>query len=180
MRIFRIVACPLLLAASLCLPQAHGGNNGKTAEAVKGFVQGFYNWYVPEAVKTQQEPVWNVALKYKRSAFSPALFRALKEDSEAQAKASGEIVGLDFDPFLNTQDPCDRYEVGTATPQEAGYRIEIYGVCSGKRNAKPDVIAELARRDSSWVFTNFRYPAIGRDLLSTLKTLQEQRQKSSR
>jgi hypothetical protein len=180
MRIFGIVCCPLLLAASLCLAQAYGGNNGKTAEAVAGFVQEFYSWYLPEALKTQEEPVWNVALKYKRSAFSPALFRGLKDDSEAQAKASGEIVGLDFDPFLNTQDACDRYEVGTVTPQEAGYRVDIYAVCSGKRSSKPDVVAELERLDGSLVFVNFRYPAVGRDLLGILRTLREGRQKPHR
>lgn len=180
MRIFVMVACPLLLAAFLCGPQARVESKGRTAEAVKDFAQGFYSWYVPEALKTEETPAWSVALKYKRSAFSPALFRALKEDSDAQAKASGEIVGLDFDPFLNTQDPCDRYEVGAVTSQKAGYRVDIYGVCSGKRNEKPDVVAELARRDGSWAFTNFLYPAIHRDLLSTLRSLQEERQKSSR
>lgn len=175
MKTFGIVACALL-AASLCAPKANGAND----EAVKGFVQEFYNWYVPEALKTQETPAWNVALKYKRGEFSPALFRALKADSDAQAKASGEIVGLDFDPFLNSQDPCDRYEVGTVIPQGAGYRVDIYGVCSGKRNEKPDVVAELARKDGSWAFTNFLYPAIHRDLLGILKTQREERQKRSR
>ncbi|MGH9406014.1 MAG: hypothetical protein ACRD3D_09295 [Terriglobia bacterium] len=181
MRAFGIVAWSLLLAGSLCLPQAHGSNNGNAAEIVKGFVQGFYNWYVPGALKTQETPAWSVALKYKRSTLSPTLFRALKEDSDAQAKASGEIVGLDFDPFLNTQDPCDRYEVGAVTPQKAGFQADIYGVCSGKRNEKPDVVAEVARQqDGSWAFTDFVYPAIHRDLRGTLAALREQRQKSSR
>jgi len=175
-----MVAGPLLLAAFLFEPQAHVESKGQTAEAARDFVQGFYSWYVPEALKTQEEPVWNVALKYKRTVFSPALFRALKEDSEAQARASGEIVGLDFDPFLNTQDPCDRYEVRTITPQEGGYRVDIYGVCSGKRNVKPDVVAKLAHQDGSWAFTNFLYPAIHRDLLGTLRTLRKKRQKPSR
>lgn len=180
MKIFGMVTCSLLLAAFVGVPRAHGGSNGKTSEAVRGFVQGFYNWYVPEALKTQDEPVWNVALKYKPSAFSPALLRALKEDSEAQAKANGEIVGLDFDPLLNTQDPCDRYEVGAVTHHEDRYLVEVYGVCAGKRNQKPDVIAEVARREGSWAFVNFHYPTIGRDLLSTLRTLREGRRKSRR
>lgn len=180
MRIFGMVACLVPLGALLLAPQARVEGRGQAAEAVKDFAQGFYSWYVPEALKTEETPAWSVALKYKRSAFSLALFRALKEDSDAQAKASGQIVGLDFDPFLNTQDPCDRYEVGTVTPQNARYRVDIYGVCSGKRNEKPDVVAEVARRDGSWAFTNFLYPAIHRDLLGTLRTLREERQKSSR
>ena len=182
MRILGMVACPLLLAAFLCGPQVHVASKVQTktqpSAAVKDFAQGFYSWYVPEALKTEEAPAWNVALKYKRDVFSATLFQALKEDSDAQAKASGEIVGLDFDPFLNTQDPCDGYVVGTVTSQGAGYRIDVYGVCSGKRDERPDVVAEVARQGGSWVFTNFLYPAIHTDLLGTLKTLREERQKA--
>jgi hypothetical protein len=46
------------------------------------------------------------------SQFESGLLAALKEDVAAQAAAKGEIVGLDFDPFLNTQDPAESYEVG--------------------------------------------------------------------
>lgn len=182
MKILGMVACPLLLATFLFGLQARVESKAQTkaqsSEAVKDFAQGFYSWYVPEALRTDETPAWSVALKYKRDVFSATLFRALKEDSEAQAKASGEIVGLDFDPFLNTQDPCDRYEVGTVISQGVGYRVDIYGVCSGKRDEKPDVIAEVARHDGSWVFTNFLYPTIHSDLLGTLKTLREERQKA--
>jgi hypothetical protein len=180
MRIFGIVACGLLFAASLCLPQAHGTNNRKTSEAVGGFVQGFYDWYVPVALRDNPVPASDIALKQRPAVFSPVLFRALKEDSEAQAKAQGYIVGIDFDPFLASQDPCDRYEVGTVAAQKVGYSVKIYGVCSGKRNEKPDVVAEVARQDGSWAFTNFIYPAIHRDLLGILRTLREERRKSSR
>ena len=176
MRIFSVMACLLLLVAVPFGPQTGVQGNKRTAESAKDFVQGFYSWYVPEALKTG----WGVALKYKGSAFSPALFRALKEDSDAQEKANGELVGLDFDPFLNAQDPCDRYEVGTATAQSARYRVDVYGVCSGKRHKKPDVVAEVAHRDGSWVFINFVYPAIHSDLLSTLRILRDERRKSSR
>lgn len=178
-----MMACPLFLAAFLFGPHARVESKAQTkaqpSAAVKDFAQGFYSWYVPEALKTEDAPAWNVALKCKRDVFGTTLFHALKEDSDAQAKASGEIVGLDFDPFLNTQDPCDRYEVGTVTSQGAGYRVDIYGVCSGKRDEKPDVVAEVARRGASWAFTNFLYPAIHGDLLDTLKTLREERQKGT-
>lgn len=178
MKTLTTVAC-MLLAASLCVPTANGAIDGQTRQQVKRFVHDFYNWYVAQALKNDKQPAWSAALKDKRSAFSPALFLALKEDSDAQAKAS-EIVGLDFDPFLNTQDPCDRYEVGNVIPHAAGYRIEIYGVCSGKRNQKPDVVADLIRQDGSWAFTNFLYPAIHGDLRDILRALRQERQKSSR
>ena len=112
---------------------------------------------------------------------SSNLLRALKDDSDAQAKASGEIVGLDFDPFLNTQDPCEHYEVGEIVQQEQTYRAQILGVCSGKKNEKPDVIAQVERQSGHWVFVNFDYPGLERqypssaNLLATLKALQEER-----
>jgi hypothetical protein len=59
----------------------------------------------PKSLKDGTDTAWNLAIKTKSSVFSPQLALALKEDSAAQAKAEGEIVGLDFDPFLNSQDP---------------------------------------------------------------------------
>ena len=179
MKILGMAAC-LLLAASACLPQARDGKNGKTMEAVGAFARGFYDSYVPVALRDNPVPASDIALKKRPTVFSPELFRALKQDSEAQAKSHGYVVGIDFDPFLATQDPCEHYEVGQVTQKGRSYRVDIYGVCSGKRNEKPDVIAEVAQQDGSWAFTNFLYPAIHRDLLSTLRTLREERQKSSR
>jgi hypothetical protein len=134
--------------------------------------------YLPEVLKANEAPAWNVALKFRREAFSVTLFRALKEDSDAQARASGEIAGLDFDPFLNTQDPCDRYRVGAVASQGAGFRVAIYGMCSGRRDERPVVIAEVERQRGSWVFADFLYPTIRTDLLRTLKALKAERQKA--
>lgn len=105
------------------------------------------------------------------------LARALKEDFEAQSREKDEIVGIDYDPFLNSQDPCERYEVGKATRQGANYRVEVYAVCGGKKHDKPDVIAELAPKGGSWVFANFHYPGENTDLLRVLKELRQQRRK---
>lgn len=112
---------------------------------------------------------------------SSGLFEALKEDSDAQAKASGVIVGLDFDPFLNTQDPCEHYEVGGIVQREQTYRAQIFGVCSGKKSEKPDVIAQVERQRGRWIFVNFDYPDLEKqypnsaNLLATLKALEEER-----
>src|SRR5207244_1798701 len=104
---------------------------------------------------------------------------ALKQDLEESAKNPDEVVGLDFDPFLATQDPCERYEVGAATRKGKDFLVEIHGVCAGKKHDKPDVIAELVPKGNSWVFANFRYPTERSDLLKVLKSLREELKKKS-
>src|SRR5579872_3330643 len=63
------------------------------------FVQAFYDWYLPVSQKQLKEPASNLAWRQKPAMFAPDLVRALKADADAQARAKGDIVGLDFDPF---------------------------------------------------------------------------------
>ena len=125
-------------------------------------------------------PAWNLALKYKRSVFSPELFRQLIEDSEAQAKAAGDHVGLDFDPLLSSQDPSERFVVGNIARKNDTYLVEVYGMESGKK--RENVVPELVRKNGRWLFVNFHYPDFEHvprnngDLLSLLKNLREERQ----
>jgi hypothetical protein len=145
------------------------------------FVQGFYDWYVPQTTREQEqirkEPSSDLALKYKRDAFSPTLFKALKDDSDAQAD-SDELVGIDFDPFLASQDPDDRYEVQNVTHDGNVCRAEVYGVSSGSKRSSPDVIPELVRWQKTWRFVNFHYPDLDNsDLLTILREAAEDRQK---
>ena len=70
----------------------------------------------------------------------PELSSALKEDSDAQAKVSDDIVGIAFDPFLNSQDPCGRYDVGTTRLRAGRYRVAVHAVCDGARDQRPSVV----------------------------------------
>lgn len=109
--------------------------------------------------------------------FAPPLLAALKDDLDAQRRAPGEIVsvGGDYDPYLNSQDPCERYEAREAVPYRAGYAVSVYGICAG-RAATLDVIADVERDSTTWVFTNFRIPDKPQyDLVSHLKAAKAQR-----
>jgi len=146
-------------------------------------VQGFYDWYLKQTLNEKAGPASDLALKYKSSSFAPELLRRLKEDSAAQAKVSGEIVGLDFDPFLNAQDVGERYVVGKITPKQGSYWAEVYGVWNGKKSQKPDVVPELIFKDRHWLFVNFhygksKYPE-NENLLSILRVLREDRRKQT-
>jgi len=142
--------------------------------AVSDFVQRFYDWYTPLALKSGDTPSWIVALDKHGAQFDARLSRALRKDAEAQSRVPDDIVGLDFDPFLSSQDPEDKYAVGDLTEKDGVYLVSVYGVRKGKRAAKPDVVAELKAAKGSFQFTNFRYGADG-DLLVILKQLSDER-----
>src|SRR5690349_11376036 len=98
----RIVCLRGCFAAGLILPahaMAQVAPEPQDSSSCRRFVQQYYDWYVPLIQKTRNGPASDVALRRRPEVFNPSLFRALKVDSEASARAKGEIVGLDFDPF---------------------------------------------------------------------------------
>jgi hypothetical protein len=148
-------------------------------ESCRSFVKGFYDWYVTQVFATSTgwlEPI----LKNKSSDFSPELLVALREYAEAPGNSQNEIDELDFDPFLHAQDNADRYLVEDITRHGGTYWVEVYGIWSAKKNAKPDVMPELMLKDGRWLFVNFHYGKSKRskdeNLLSILKRLREDRQ----
>ena len=141
------------------------------AQSVRSFVQSFYTWY---ASGVHDVSPLEVVLAKRPSVLSPELFRALKADDDAQRKVPDDIVGLDFDPFLNSQEQAGRYTVGAITMSDGIYRVEVRDLHS----KQPAVIAQVASGDGKPVFVNFLYPGNG-DLLRILKTLARERAQPS-
>ena len=52
----------------------------------------------------------------------------------------------------SSQDPAERYEVGTATQEGAKYLVPVYPVMAGKRSQEPAVIADVEQEDGQWRF----------------------------
>jgi len=182
MRIVLGIVCCL---SSLLSGALYAQDQAATADSARDFVQQFYRWYVPLALGNHHEPSANIALRSKKTDFSPELAQALQHDFDAQAKVKDDIVGLDFDPFLNTQDSCARFELGRVTQVKTGYRVEVFGICAGKKSTVADVAPELTWANGHWEFVNFYYPNQMKDdpknanLLAQLKMLEELRQKHS-
>ena len=147
------------------------------AKSCLKFVGEFYTWYLAQGKNT--DPL-RVALKKKPASFSKELIARLNEDYKAAAKSPDEIVGLDFDPVLNSQDFADKYVASKVMKKGNRYVVEVFAVYGGKRESKPAVIPELQRVGSRWVFTNFLYKdgAKTDDLLSILKKLAADRKKA--
>jgi len=152
------------------------------------FVQQFYDWYVAKekalVKRNSLESALEVTLREKRSSFSPELVKGLKEDLAASKKSREEIVGLDFDPFLNAQDIAERYLVGQITPKGDHYLVEVFGVWGGQKKSNPDVVPELAFENGQWIFTNFHYGKtdipVNENLLSVLQILKKDRRKNAK
>jgi hypothetical protein len=135
--------------------------------SARAYVKDFYDWYVPRALKDDSD--WQQTLKLAHWDLSPQLARLLEDDAAAQAQCK-EIVGIDFDPLLNTQDPSEHYQFGA--PKRIGdrYNVEIYRVEENKPADKPDLIAVVARDGDRWYFVNFLFPSENTDLLTILKS----------
>jgi hypothetical protein len=159
--------------AAKAAPQA----TPKPAQSAHDFVDRFYDRYLSEIVDDDNLPSPYDALQIEPRVFSPGLRKALRDDFDAQDASPDEIVGLDFDPFLNSQDPCDEYEVGRATLHGSTYWVAVYGICDGKKHSQPDLYAEVAPVKASWQFVNFHYPD-GGNLLGRLKSLSAERRKA--
>jgi hypothetical protein len=142
------------------------------------FVQKFYDWYLPLANKPLKVPSSEVAIATRPSLFDPALLTALKADAEATRNSSSDVVGLDWDPFLYEQDPDHKFVAGDVAESGGLYRVSIYGVRKGKREANSRVVAELKPAKDSFVFTNFLYGTDG-DLLGMLRQMADDRAKPS-
>lgn len=163
-----------VLALGLACGKAPPAPDAELAEAA-GFVRAFYAWYLPAAGTgsgLQRAMVDSSAL------FTPTLVQAIEADDEAQAKNPDEVVGLDGDPFLDAQDFCPAYEVGTARREAALVLVDVRGNCGGGTDSTPHVIAEVGRGGRGWVFTNFRYPRRNSDLLKDLAELKQERDRA--
>lgn len=152
-----------------------GSDTDSAARGVRQFATGFYDWYIKVAVDADRFKI--LATQEMRRSLTQELLQALMQDYEAQSRDnSGYIVGLDFDPFLAAQDPCDRYEVRTVVKRGESYWAEIHGVGGCEAHNGPDLYAEVTSRNGAWVFTNFYYPGpFAQDLLSLLKKLHRDR-----
>ena len=121
------------------------------AQSAVRFTQSFYDWY------RTIDDADQVAVQRRPEYFGPELLSALRNDYEAQHRSPGEIVGIDWDPFTASQDPCDPYEAGRTTRHGDTDIVSVsHQGCGGAKKGRPDLYAELRRYDGQWRFVDFR------------------------
>ncbi len=164
----------VLFFALSCSLDARGQTPASNAISCRKFVQGFYDWYVPRQDKE------SLLLGSKRHLLSRELIHELKEYVESPIQ--NDDMGLDFDPYLNSQDPSDRFVVEVITRKASSCWAVVRGISDGRKMER--VVAEASLQNGRWVFVNFHYgrdKKTGRDvnLLDILRTLKKDRTKSS-
>jgi len=146
--------------------------------SVRRFARTFYDWYAPKSNADSPSDAEHLALSTRPAAFSPELRNALLEDWTAQSKVTGEIVGIDWDPFLGGQDPASRYWVRKIQHNGQTWLVSVWS-SYGKQSHAPDVIAQVEKSGgkNGWCFTDFFYPhAPGSGLLDSLRLLKKERE----
>jgi len=148
------------------------------AVEVRKFVQSFYDWYTPKASSAKLKDLpYYVAIRAKPELFTPRLLRALKADHQAWVHAKDDPEGIDFDPFMNSQDPDLRYLAGKVRLKAGFYYVELLPIREGVRLKKAVIVAKVEGRRGRWRFANFIQPRFGWDLLSLLERLEADRKK---
>ena len=155
-----------------CLPAVDACqriNHPTTADA-RAVVADFYAWYVPRQRDSAEFDM--AALRQKPALVSKSLAEALRLDSAARAQSTNEVAGLDSDPFLNAQDPCEHYAPIGAIEDNGRFLIGVLGTGGCGAHPIPDVTVEVTPTAGRLVFTNFIYSSGDRDnLVSTLADL---------
>jgi hypothetical protein len=164
-----------MLAAAAVPGNAQQKSASKAEQSCRKYVQSFYDWYVPRIMKSAD--TYDLVLNGKApSAFSPSLLRQLRADFAAAKANPNEVVGLDFDPFLNSQDPSETFKVTRVRAAGDKCTAEVHGITDGVNNE--EVHPKLMMVNGGWQFVNFRYEQ-NSDLLSMLKSLKADRQKAA-
>lgn len=147
---------------------------GPSARDAEAWVEEFLVRYLGQFDEETEHPEgWN-PLTLLREDLSPDLMTALQADRDASIANDEEIVGLDFDPFINAQDVCERYVAGRAIDRDTTMDVAVYDTCDWGHPLVPDAIYVLQRRGARWVLVDIRYGG-GQSLLEVLAYYAEQR-----
>lgn len=155
-------------------------------KSCREFVQGFYDWYF-DRLNSENKEQSNVSalddvLRLKPELLTARLRQMLKEDREAASKNPGEIVGLDFDPYINAQDWEGKYSAESVTVKSNSCRASVWGMDGGAK--KEIVVPELELTGRKWAFANFHYPGQSdpreENLIDLLTGLRDDRKHSHR
>jgi hypothetical protein len=130
---------------------------GAQTQSATDHVQQFLNWYTVQLVS---DSGWKVVHRHRAELLGPDLVALLRADEAAKDKSPDQPVGMDWDPFIGVEEPCELYRAVEQPPQLPLVVVSVFEACRGRDAER--VRVELTRRDDKWVMTNFYYVDRGR------------------
>ena len=165
--IHHVIRCVVIALIGIMLIPAGAQTAQKPAasddvRSCRLFVQKFYDWYWNQFADKADDPNFDKhklhwyddAVKLKPAVLNQELIKLIEKDEAASKAAGGDIVNLEFDPFLNSQDPQGKYLVSKVSVTSDHCMATID---SGHE------VAELKKSGSSWLFVNFHYSFYSED-----------------
>jgi hypothetical protein len=139
--------------------------SGHEEQSCRVFVQRFYDWYWNQLADKAEDPkfdphklhTYDDVLRLKPAVLSQELLRLIEKDEARSKAAEGDIVNLDFDPFLNSNGPDGKYMVQAVGVRDGACKASIEGG-HGVRE-----VVELKKASSAWIIVNLRYSHYSED-----------------
>lgn len=160
----------LLLVGAVAACERPADPNAGALEAARAF----YAWYQAPADSADGGGSFRRAIEQRRGTFSTTLRAALEEDLAAAKADSEYIVGLDFDPFTASQDPCERYEPGAVTRRDSLVLIAVLEHCTSSTSRGAPLTLEMLNENGGWRIHDIAF-ADGTRLSQVLARLREDR-----
>ncbi len=134
-------------------------------QSARLFVQRFYDWYLQRVLAASEQQQKSPKAKdfgfidgvrQRPTWFSAELRRLLEEDMVAARRCSSEQVGIDWDPFLETQDPSPAYTASKVERTPQGFRVSVdfHDKQTGVVET-PMAQADISFVDRHWIFVDF-------------------------
>lgn len=166
-----LFAVALPVGAQQSAPAQPAGS-AEAKRFVEVFIERYYGQFKEDANRPENwDPVAIV-----RRALTRELAEALAADRAAAVANQEEIVGLDFDPFSNSQDPCETYKTGRVAQRADTLMVELLGECHGQIPLIPDAVYLLVRVNRELAIADIAYPQ-GGSLRNVLRQLDEMRRR---
>lgn len=126
----------------------------KDESSCHAFVQQFYDWYINPYVQSGNGLAWYDVARLKPQILGPELLKLLRKEDKTQESCKC-IDHLDADPFVNSQDPDQKYVVTNV--------VVTNGKCIAIVKGASEVRPELMRTSQGWTFLNFHYSFYSED-----------------
>ena len=148
-----IAACSSGAQAQVSAPARNSApSQFDSTDSVREFAKAFLSWYAsPERRYHRAE---SEVLGHRPAVLTASLAAALRSDSAARADTSESREWVNWDLFLNGQDPCPGYAVTSVLKSMSRYDVGVacipYGRSAPRDTVHFDAVWNVVREGDHW------------------------------